>query len=191
MLGWMLERGIATKPDTVEALKWYRKSAFSGDATSQNNLGRMYYFGLGGLPKDYAMAAEWFHKAARAGNVLAQYILAQMHETGIAGAVEKDLDEAVELYQAAAKQQHKGAQCRLGRLYYYGQGVRQNYEMAAEWYEKAANQGDLLATGSLGVMVYEGTGIQKNEQKGLTLLRKAAAGGLKEVQSYMSAHNLK
>ena len=151
----------------------------------------MYFFGLGGLTRDYKLAAEWFHKAARAGNVLAQYILAQMHETGIEGSVEKDLDEAVELYQAAAKQQHKGAQFRLGRLYYYGEGVRQNYEMAASWYEKAANQGDLLAMGNLGVMLYEGTGVKKNEEKGLHLLRKAAASGLKEVQNYMTTHNLR
>lgn len=43
-------------------------------------------------------------------------------------------------YQKAAEQGHEVAQCRLGFMYEYGQGVEQNYEQALYWYNKAAEQ---------------------------------------------------
>lgn len=41
MLGFMKENGYGTKPDLVEAQKYYRQSAFKGDFKAQSNLGTL------------------------------------------------------------------------------------------------------------------------------------------------------
>lgn len=55
------------------------------------------------------------------------------------------------------------AQNELGMRYYYGDGVRQNYDKAFEWYQKSAEQGDSDAQLKLGFIFYEGEGVRQNE----------------------------
>lgn len=60
---------------------WYRKAALQGNANAQNNLGWMYYEGLG-VHRDYAQALEWYRKAAQQGNATAQHNLGVMYDEG-------------------------------------------------------------------------------------------------------------
>ena len=62
-----------------------------------------------------------------------------MYENG--EGVEKDLDEAVRLYHAAAGQGDADAQFTLGQMYENGEGVERNLEKAAKYFEQAAAQG--------------------------------------------------
>src|SRR5436309_3436372 len=73
---------LATKFDTSgpryqsdknynKAFKSYSKSARSGCALAQNNLGDCYYYGLG-VRQDLSKAFEWYSKSAKNGNALAQ-----------------------------------------------------------------------------------------------------------------------
>ena len=48
-------------------------------------------------------------------------------------------------YKKAANQGYACAQSILGDCYYWGNGVKRNYEKAAKWYQKAADQGDKYA----------------------------------------------
>ena len=53
--------------DDVEAGRWYGKAADQGNASSQNNVGRLFEKG-----RDYAKAMRWYREAADQGNAVAQ-----------------------------------------------------------------------------------------------------------------------
>jgi tetratricopeptide (TPR) repeat protein len=67
--------------DYAEALKWYRKAADQGSASTQFNLGLMYAQGQG-VPQDYAEAAKWYRRAADQCLPLAQSVLGNMYVQG-------------------------------------------------------------------------------------------------------------
>ncbi|MBE6534364.1 MAG: sel1 repeat family protein, partial [Ruminococcaceae bacterium] len=67
-------------------------------------------------------------------------------------------DVNLELLQKAAEEGDAEAQKNLGKRYYYGDGVEQDYVKAFEWTEKAANQGHTIAQYNLGVMYENGDG---------------------------------
>ena len=53
----------------------------SGDADAQDNLGRMYAFGVE-VPQDYVEAVKWFSRAAEQGHVNAQFNLGVAYAEG-------------------------------------------------------------------------------------------------------------
>jgi len=56
-----------------------------------------------------------------------------------------DYVEAFQLYQKAANQGYPKAQFELGRMYFFGQGVHQDYAEAGKWFHKAVEEGNLHA----------------------------------------------
>ena len=71
----------ADKGDYMVALQNWQPLAAQGHATSQFNLGMMYYKGRG-VPRDLAQAFEWFQKAASQGYARAQNQVAAMYSRG-------------------------------------------------------------------------------------------------------------
>ena len=65
----------------------------------------------------------------------------------------------------------------LGKMYYEGTGVAQNYNEAFKWYQKAADNGVTGAYTWLGVMYYNGQGVAQNYQKAFLWTKKAAENG--------------
>ncbi len=76
----------------------------------------------------------------------------------------------------------KEAQYKLGTLFYYGNGVNQNYKIAADWYQKAADQGHAKASYSLGLMYAKGHGVYRDGQKAVELFYIASQKGLPEAK---------
>lgn len=50
----------------------------------------------------------------------------------------------------------------LARLYYYGKGVKQNYQKAAELYQKACDGGEPYGCVLLGFLYEEGKGLRQD-----------------------------
>ena len=65
-------------------------------------------------------------------------------------------------FEKAAANREANAQCRLGFLYYHGQGVQKDLEQAAEWYKQAAERGDPQAQVNLGNMYLSGEGVPRD-----------------------------
>ncbi|MFK8284951.1 hypothetical protein ACI75W_09130, partial [Capnocytophaga canis] len=61
-------------------------------------------------------------------------------------------EKAFELFLESANKGHSGAQYDLGSMYYYGDGVPQDYYEAVKWYRKAAEQGNASGQNNLGLM---------------------------------------
>ena len=85
-----------------EDLKALRAAAEDGDLDAQYRLGRSYYYGDDGAPKDEKQAFYWLQKAAEGDSIAAQYYLGLCYIRGVG--VEKDMARAVELFSGAAQE---------------------------------------------------------------------------------------
>lgn len=63
-LGQSYFRGWGIKPDTIQAVYWWRKSAEQGNPAAQNNMGAAYSNGWGNLTQNKETAIYWYKKAA-------------------------------------------------------------------------------------------------------------------------------
>ena len=65
----------------------------------------------------------------------------------------------------------------LGKMYYEGTGVAQNYNEAFKWYQKAADNGAADAYVGLGVMYCKGQGVAQNYGEAFQWFQKAVDNG--------------
>ncbi len=137
-LGKILVEGRDTRPDYVEAVRWFRQAADQGAAEAQFYLASLYEAGRG-VARDDAEAVRWNRKAAEAGFGEAQYALALLYARG--QGTPKDKPASVKWFRAAADQGLPEAQFNLAQRYQHGQGVATNLAEAFKWFSVAAKQG--------------------------------------------------
>ena len=179
-------------PETPDLNKWsesalfaYRDAAYRGYAPAQNELGKIYQFGLLGIDQDSKQALQWYLKAAspdpnrtnsgEKGYAPAQNNIGKMYLVG--DSVRKDSKEAFKWYQMAAAQDNAESQFYLGLLYYNGEGVNQDVKEAFKWYQMAAAQDYADAQNTLAYMYLEGKGVPANPEMGRRLLFSSAQQG--------------
>ena len=80
-------------------------------------------------------------------------------------------------------------QYNQGDMYYYGEGVTQDYEEAFRWYQKAAERGLANAQFNLGWMYRKGEGVMQDNQQAVKWYRKAADQGHTDAQSALLSIN--
>lgn len=88
-----------------------------------------------------------------------------------------------EYYRAAAIRGDKEAQCKLGCLFYLGEGLAKDYQQAVYWFTKSANQGVVVAQYLLGGCYYNGEGVVQDYKQAVYWYTKAAN------QDYIAAQN--
>ena len=135
-----LDKGFAAhkRGDYKTALREFKPLAKQGHADAQNNLGEMFYNGLG-VVQDFKTAVKWLTLSAEQGYADAQYNLGLMYASG--QGVEQDYAKAVEWYQKAADQGHAKAQFGLGIAYGKGQGLPRDLLKAYTWIEISSVNG--------------------------------------------------
>ncbi|MGL4710101.1 MAG: tetratricopeptide repeat protein, partial [Aeromonas veronii] len=74
----------------------------------------------------------------------------------------------------AAKQGNADAQCDLGWMYDYGNGVKKNLNKAVDLYTRAAANGSAIAQYNLGLCYKIGLVVEQNNLSALNLFRQAA-----------------
>jgi len=98
-----------------------------------------------------------------------------------------DLKEIIQF----AVQGDANAQLELGAMYYFGDGVSQDYNKSFKWYSKSAEQGTSAAQGALGTLYYHGKGIQQDYKEAMKWFSKSAGQGYVKAQvmlGYMYYH---
>ena len=75
-------------------------------------------------------------------------------------------EDLTELRQKAEQGDAK-AQCRLGSLYKFDEGIPQDYKEAVKWFTKAAEQGDAEAQWLLGNCYKFGQGVPLDSARAL------------------------
>ena len=166
------ENSIGVEENYVEANRLYQLAAEQGNAIAQYNLGYNYSNGVG-VAKDMTQAVKWYSMAAEQGDTDAQVEIAKYYYAKSGS----NSPEVKKYCRVAADAGVAWAQTMVGDMYFYGDGVAQNYRTAANWYLMAANQDDIEGTASYGLCRYMGYGVQPNPYEGLRLLMWAAEKG--------------
>ncbi len=164
----------------------YRTAAEAGDAKGQYQLGRIYMYGLAGVPKDEVEAERWFRKAAEQGEARAQFEIGNMYWRAWGGLMRSD-QEAAAWFQKAAEQNNADAQFHLGELYEYERGgLKRDMKHAVELYQKAAAQEQADAEFALASAYEHGQGgLSKDKRTAQEWYRKAADHGNRSALEHL------
>ena len=140
---------VAMAPELIaggkgrEAKALLQPLAIRGDPGAAYWLGRLYYYDVSGIPKNYHRSAYWFARSAGTGHSGAQYKLGGMYFSG--RGVPKSFSIAATQWRAAALQRHPEALNNLGALLATGQGVGRNPELGLVLQILAADMGSEAA----------------------------------------------
>jgi serine/threonine protein kinase len=113
-LGESYNTGEGVAKDSLEAVRWFLRSAAAGNSDAMLALGGLYLLGDEGVPQSDEDALHWFQKAADLSNPHGMYNLARMYEKG--QGVSRNIDKAKQLYQESAGLGNVEAQRRLAEL---------------------------------------------------------------------------
>ena len=86
----------------------------------------------------------------------------------------KDFEKAFHLLRPFASKGNADIQARLGQMYQYGQGVKQNYKEAIKLYRLGSEGGNRHAQIALGKMYENGQGSKQDYQEAVKWILKAA-----------------
>ena len=92
--------------------------------------------------------------------------------------------EALSLWKPLAEKGDAKAQAAIGKLYYNGQGVTQNYKTALNWYSLSAEQGLPYAQWKLGVMHLNGHGVIQDYVRSHMWFNVASSNGEERAIKY-------
>jgi len=109
---------------------------------------------------------------------------ADYHE-GLAAHRRGDFEAALREWRPLAAQGDSESQYRLARMYYHGEGER-NDALAAQWYERAAEQGHVKAQNNIGMLYEQGRGVDEDASLAVAWYRRAADHGLATAQSNLA-----
>ena len=142
-LAKMYRNGEYVEQNYQEALRLYtivltkreEEGKWSGHWLANQSLAEMYLHGLG-VPENGAKAAMYYMENAHNGDNASAYNAGEIFFFGLAG-VEKNLPEAIRLYEMAAEKScpYPRALLKLAQIYEDGVGVTVNICLALKYYK--------------------------------------------------------
>ena len=181
--GVMLEKGIGTDRDIVEALRWYRRADAKGQMESAHRLGVNLALkgddGCGGLEEGVA----FIDRAARAGLTEAKVDLGMMHMYAI-GVEKPNPKTGLRWLARASKDGSATASYELAVMYTGRSEVEPNaalkpdMRLCVKYAMAAADQGHALAQDLLGQFNLSGYGMPVDLAKARDYFSKASAKGI-------------
>ena len=168
------------KQDFAQALKYYSMAASKEDPIALNNLGSLYFNGIG-TPRDIVKALSLFKKSAELGNDNAALNLAFIYLTG--GKKDADRNQMAIKYFEAAHKNNNIAKFMLGYAYYRGFVVPQDYEKAFTLIREAAISGSKIDEAQLVLaeIYIKGHGTVQNYQNAISAYNAAVKQGNMEA----------
>ena len=167
------ENGI--KKDEKQAFKYYSIAAEKNDIIALNNLGSLYYSGIG-TKKNITEATKLFEKATQLGNYESGVNLAFIYLTQNSTLDASQRSTIVRLFNQAAEADNIIAQYMMGMVYYNGFGITKNDIKAFNYMQQAAREYD-EAQYKLAQMYINAYGTTRNYKKGIDNLIKSAKQG--------------
>lgn len=175
MLGYLYLYGDKDIAQNYEnAFKYYSMAAEQNDRIAVNNLGSLYYSGIG-TERSTVKAAQMFEKAVALGNSEAAVNLAFIYLTGMG--LPKDYAKSMQLFQIAAEDENPTAEFMLGYAYYKGFGVKRDVRKAFNYMREAAASKYDDAQYILAKMYMNGDGTAKNYGNAIRFLSASAKQG--------------
>lgn len=135
--------GYGTEVDSIEAYRWFRRSAEQGYADAQTQMGVFFHDGYAGLEPDSKEAAKWHAKAAVQGSALSQYLLGRQYLDGDGTAA--NYNAAFLWLDKAAEQNLAMANTLIGLAILEGRSESDDHAEANRRLRLGAEGGDLQA----------------------------------------------
>ena len=176
-LGYMYLYGdsaLQIEQDYAKAFKYYEMAANQNDNVAINNLGSLYYSGIG-TPRNLLKATQMFSKAAELGNTESMVNLGFIYISG-QGELYRP-QEAIMLFEKASEVKNPTADFMLGYAYYKGFFVDKDYIKAFNLMKRSANAGYDEAMYVLSEMYMNGSGTPQNYGNGVKVLDMAVKQG--------------
>lgn len=142
-------------------IEYFKKSASFSNPYAYDNLGKMYYNGLG-VSKDYARAKYYFEIAIKQNNSDALFNLAILHYKP--SEYYHNYKEAKKYFELAAEKNRSIAQRYFGKLNFNRIGVEKDYAKAKKSFEKASFSKNPDALFDLGKLYFYGLGSTIHEK---------------------------
>ena len=181
-LGYMYLYGAnGVKTDLKKSFKYYSMAAEQNDPIALNNLGSLYFSGIG-TGKDINKSLMLFNKAAELGNDNAALNLAFIYLKGGTKDPARN-KKAFDLFTKAQKAGNKIAEFMLGYAYYKGFVVNPDYKQAFNLVRNAANGKSQIDEAQLVLagMYAEGLGTVQNYVNAVKSCRAAVNQGNMEA----------
>jgi hypothetical protein len=181
-LGYMYLYGAnGLDADMEKAFKYYEMAAKQNDPIAMNNLGSLYFSGIG-TKKNYDKALSLFAKASELGNDNASLNLAFIYLTGAAKDPVRN-KKAFDLFEKSQQAGNKIAEFMLGYAYYKGFVVDVNYAEAYKYIKEAANGKAQIDEAQLVLadLYTKGLGTVQNYASAVKAYRAAANQGNMEA----------
>ena len=194
-LSWMYEYGKGVSQDPTEAKKWYNEARINQQIEQPYIIGftrstNLYIRRASNKKKEYIQQNIYYDE-----NYMIIYTptFTTNSEKSVTNNIHKENNSdrkitinnernEFERIQNFAFQGDKNAQFKLGNIYRYGKGIRQELSKAIIWYEKSAKQGHIDAQYNLGLLYDEGNGIPKNHLVAHKWYEQAAKKGSIKAQ---------
>ena len=143
---------LSNEGNKQEAFKEFKKSAKTGDPSSQFAIATHYYYG-DHVNQNYKLARKYFTESANQDFIESLFFLGQIYELG--KGVNINNKKAFDFYKKAAESCLPQAQTALAFYYYKGIEININKIEAASWLMVAYWLGDKNANNGLQVIMDE------------------------------------
>ena len=166
-------QALVDKGEDERGFALAQRGAEAGDPRAIEWVAWFYDEGRG-VERDVTLAAKNYRIAAAAGQNYARWRLGVMIDTGEA---EGTLEEAVELFKAAADEDFTNAITSLAVMQATGRGTELDYEASLENYMRAARLGNPHGIQGVGVLFARGEGVPRDLDEAMAWFLVAAAVG--------------
>jgi TPR repeat protein len=164
--------------NTSKGLEYLIESGQKGNGAAYLEVGKLFYGGAEGIPRDYQEAGKFYLLAANANVAEAQGLVSSMYAYGIG--LPLDYLEAFSWATKGAEADDGLASANLGLLLFYGYGTTTNEERGLQLLNKAEKKNIPVALLALS-RVHSTTGAYFDADKARLYIKKAA--DLNEPQS--------
>ena len=134
--------------DPEKAVEYLELAAAKDNAFARYQLGKLFCQGKL-VQKDIARGLPLLEELAEAGVASAAYIAGKVYlkEEGW-----KDVQKAIRCFHMAAENSDSYAEYQLGKIYYFGNGIRADREKGLEYLNQSAAHGNVYAENLLWVI---------------------------------------
>lgn len=180
-IGLSYDQGYGVTEDNAKAIEWYTKSAQNnGNAAAARNLAWMYENGEGSAINK-KKAFYWMSQAAK-NQFIKSTTTAELGRYYLYGiGTEKNTKKAYELLNQVA-QSNEYAAYNLAKMYYFGDGIKQDYSKSYDWFLVASKKGHRASEYYIGNHYYNGYGKDKNLFEAFKWFKKSADKGYVDAQ---------
>lgn len=161
------------------SLQWFERAAKQDSAEAYYYLNLLYSDDYEEIEQNIKLADYYLNKAIKAKYPPAIFLTGEIFEDGIRRP--QNLKNAFQCYIAAAKLNYDPAKEVIGRWYYNGKYVKQDYSFAAKWFAQCKDY--KYGYYDLAQCFIKGNGVAQDYNKATICLERAIKNNCKEIRA--------